>query len=98
MVWYLKTEWHHDFADEPVVLYSEVGDDGYEVRKVQRFRDGRLEWADADRETDQTGLGELPIGPIGNIAAQAEFTPETISRQEFEAMWQQARGSSRSGQ
>ncbi|MFJ9713389.1 DUF6881 domain-containing protein [Streptomyces sp. NPDC101234] len=30
----------HDFQSEPIRFCSEIGDDGYEVRKVQEFRDG----------------------------------------------------------
>ncbi|WP_181138938.1 DUF6881 domain-containing protein [Streptomyces sp. Ru72] len=46
IVWYLKVIWHHDFPDEPVGILSEVGEDRYEVRKVEVFRGGRLDWAD----------------------------------------------------
>lgn len=93
MTWYLKVQWHHHFAHEPVTLYSEVSDDGYETRKVQRFRDGHFEWADEVTETDRTGLSELPVGTVEDIAAQEEFAPMIISRREFEDVWQQARDS-----
>ncbi|HEY1216196.1 MAG TPA: hypothetical protein VGE93_21415, partial [Bryobacteraceae bacterium] len=43
MVRYLKVAWHHDFAEDPVEIFSEVGDDDYEVRKVELFHDGRFE-------------------------------------------------------
>lgn len=49
-MWYLKVLWLHDFADEPVELLSEIGPDGYEMRKVERYRDGRLDFADETRE------------------------------------------------
>jgi hypothetical protein len=94
VVWYLRVHWRHDFPDEPVFLYSEVGEDGYEIRKDQSFRDGRLDWADESRETSLTGLGELPIGKVQEIAAEEEFTPQVIDRQEFEAVWQRAKGMS----
>jgi hypothetical protein len=90
MVWYLRVVWHHDFPEDPVELYSEVGDDGYEIRKVQVFGDGRLEFADETRETEMTGLSEAPIGPVSDIARQEEFSPSVIGRQEFEEKWQQA--------
>jgi hypothetical protein len=90
MVWYLKVEWRHEFPDEPVTLYSEVGDDGYESRKVNLFPDGRLEWADAGHESADAGLGEIVVPPIAEIDEQAEFTAVEISRDVFEAMWAQA--------
>ena len=92
MTWYLRVAWHHDFPEEPVELYSEVDDDGYEVRKVHVFRDGHLEYADADVETPMTGLSEVPIGPVESIAAQDEFSPAIIGRQDFEEIWRLATG------
>ncbi|MFL6073300.1 MAG: DUF6881 domain-containing protein [Mycobacteriales bacterium] len=89
-MWYLKVHWHHDFADEPVVLYSEVGDDGYEVRKVDVFRDGRLGYADKSRSTGDTVLGEKPILGVDEIAAQDEFSPSVIEAHEFEHVWRRA--------
>lgn len=90
MVWHLRVQWHHSFPEEPVELYSEVDDEGYETRKVQVFRDGRAERADADTETATTGLSEVPIGSIEEIGSQDEFSPSVISVAEFEHMWSQA--------
>ncbi|GAA1559015.1 hypothetical protein GCM10009678_47580 [Actinomadura kijaniata] len=86
----MKVEWLHSFDDEPVEVYSEVGDDGYETRKVELFPDGRLEYADGHRETGATGLSEVPVGTVAGIAAQEEFQPHVISRREFEEMWARA--------
>jgi hypothetical protein len=94
---YWKVEWHHDHAEEPVVLYSELGADRYETRKVQRYRDGRLLRADAEHETGQIGLSEIPLGPIEEVAAQAEFSASLISRNEFEEAWREAQWSRRRG-
>jgi hypothetical protein len=33
---YLKVVWVHDLPGEPVLLYSEVDDEGWEIRKVER--------------------------------------------------------------
>lgn len=92
MLTYLKVIWHHDFPDEPVLMYHEVGDDGYEQRKVELFRDGRHDYADGTSATGRTDLGEVPVGSVAEIAAQAEFTPFVISADEFEAVWRRARG------
>ncbi|MGR6914329.1 DUF6881 domain-containing protein [[Actinomadura] parvosata] len=92
MVWYLRVEWHHDFPEEPVALYSEIDDDGYETRKVQLFRDGRLEWADATTETAMTGLSEVPVDSVEEIATQDEFSVAIITKEEYERLWRQAGG------
>ncbi|MTE21492.1 hypothetical protein F0L17_20725 [Streptomyces sp. TRM43335] len=92
---YWKVEWHHDYTEEPTVLYSEIGADRYETRKIQRYRDGRLLKADAEHETGDIGLGEIPLGPIEDVAAQPEFSAFLISRGEFEKLWQEAQWSKR---
>jgi hypothetical protein len=90
VVWYLKVEWLHDFGEEPVEIYSEVGDDGYEIRKVEVFCDGRLEYADERHEAGATALSEVPVGTVAEIAAQDEFRPRVISEGDFEEMWTRA--------
>lgn len=65
MVWYLQVEWSHDFCDKPVEIWSEVGGDGgdgYESRKIEVFRDGRLEYADEHLESGATFLRRHPSG------------------------------------
>jgi hypothetical protein len=84
---YLKVIWHHDFADEPVVLYSEIDDDGVETRKVEVYRDGRHDYADRTRSMGATVLSEKRMPSIDEIAAQSEFSPSTIDPSEFESVW-----------
>lgn len=85
-----KVDWHHDFEVEPITLYSEIGEDGYEVRKIQRYRDGRLLKADSEHESGDVGLSEIPVGSIEDVAAQPEFSAFVISKEEFEAEWNRA--------
>ncbi|WP_367125679.1 DUF6881 domain-containing protein [Streptomyces phytohabitans] len=89
---YWQVLWHHDFPDEPVVLFSEIDDRGYETRKVERFRDGRLGWADETVAAGGTMLGEVPVGSIVDVDAQAEFTAVVIPEARFDAAWRRARG------
>jgi hypothetical protein len=88
-MWYLRVLWHHDQSGDPVEYFSEVGDDGWEIRRVQCYRDGRMEWADGTRETDSVGLSEAPID-FDEIASQAEFEAFMISAAEFEQEWSKA--------
>ncbi|MFE6612418.1 DUF6881 domain-containing protein [Amycolatopsis sp. NPDC057786] len=92
MRWYLRIVWSHDFGEEPVEILSEVGSDGYECRKVERFRDGRVGWADEKDEVGGTGLGEVPVPPLAEINAQQEFEASRITGDEFERVWRQALG------
>ncbi|MFJ8214206.1 DUF6881 domain-containing protein [Streptomyces sp. NPDC096033] len=91
MTSYVKVRWRHESAEDPVLFLSELDDDRYEVRKVQAHRDGRLDWADADRETPTIGLGELPVPDLSEINSQEEFHAEPITAREFEAAWTHAR-------
>ncbi|MFG3617980.1 DUF6881 domain-containing protein [Nocardia sp. NPDC047654] len=89
-MWYLKAQWHHDFDDEPVELFSEIGEDGFEVRKVEMFRDGHADWADSGSGTGTTELGQIPVPTPEEINAETEFTALQIDAHEFEAVWQRA--------
>jgi hypothetical protein len=65
---YQKVIWHHDFLDEPVLLYSERG-----TRKVDVYRDGRRDFPDRSRRTGTARLSEAPMPSMEEIAAYAEF-------------------------
>ncbi|MGW5336629.1 DUF6881 domain-containing protein [Streptomyces bauhiniae] len=84
---YWKVDWLHDFDDEPTRLYSEVGNDGYEIRKIQRYRDGRILKADEAHEAANIGLSEIPVGSIEDVASQPDFAACLIGREEFEEAW-----------
>lgn len=71
------------------MLYSEVTD-GWEVRKVEAYRDGRMEVASESFQTGFTFLSETPFPAIEEIARDSQFTPEIITRDEFEVVWQEA--------
>ena len=85
---YIKVEWIHDHPDEPVVLYSELDEDRWEVRKVEFYADGKLDGADAERSSGTTRLGELPVPPLNELTN--EFVPQVIDAAEFERIWMMA--------
>lgn len=94
MARYQKVFWEHEFPDEPVILYSEVGDFGVETRKVEVFRDGHCQFADSLRSTGDTLLSEGPLPSVGEIDDQSEFSLSDIEQGEFEQAWQRATGES----
>ena len=87
MARYQKVFWHHDFDEEPVLLYSEVDDDGMETRKVDVYRNERLDFADGSRSTGTTVLSEKTMPSLGDIKAQPMFEAEEITREDFETVW-----------
>jgi hypothetical protein len=84
---YMKVLWDHDLQDEPITLYSECDDAGWEIRKVDVFRDGRLGHASRLEARGGTQLGEAPLPSVAEIAAHREFRPSEISQADFEAVW-----------
>jgi uncharacterized protein DUF6881 len=86
---YQQVRWHHDLADEPVLLYSEI-DAGFEVRKVEVYRDGRLDYADGSRSTGTTMLGEKLMPGVAEINEDPQFSAAVITAAEFERVWQRA--------
>ncbi|MGW1197289.1 DUF6881 domain-containing protein [Streptomyces sp. NPDC002536] len=87
---YWKVLWHHDFQEEPVVLIMEIDQDGYETKKVQEYRDGRILMADEHHEGRTIGLSEIAVGSIDEVAAQPEFSAHVISNAKFEEWWDRA--------
>ena len=87
---YIAVDWRHKHADEPVRLFSEVDTRGWEIRKVEEFRDGRKLFADASAHSGSARLGEVPIPAISEIAKDPQFAAREISREEFERVWLEA--------
>ncbi len=87
---YTFGEWLHDLNDEPVRFYHELDDDRWEVRKVELYRDGRMQFADSTHKCGSTGLGLAEHPPMKEIAADPEFRYQEISHAEFEAIWRKA--------
>jgi hypothetical protein len=90
---YQRVTWHHDHEDEPVVLWSEIGDDGFERRKVDEYRDGHLDYADEIASRGTTCLGDQQVPTLDEINADNEFSATGVSRSDFEAIWQRATAS-----
>jgi NitT/TauT family transport system ATP-binding protein len=84
---YMRVQWLHQHPDEPVWLYSEIDENGWEVRKVELFRDGTKGYASSTESNGRSHLSTEPLPPLASIAAQAEFVPQEIAREEFDLVW-----------
>jgi hypothetical protein len=87
---YIALEGKHSLPDEPIGLYSEIDCDGWEKRKVEEFRAGRLTYANATTAAGSTRLGKEAIPEIAEIAKDSQFSPRKIMRAKFEEIWQKA--------
>lgn len=74
---YLKVVWRHDSDDYPIEIYGELDDEGYEVRKVEVYRNGHHDYADSLKPTGWTELGEAPVPGVEEIAEQDEMRAAT---------------------
>lgn len=84
---YLKVKWKHLFTDEPIWLYSELDTKRWELRKIEVFPDGTLGYACLHETTQSTRLSVEPIPPLSKIAADPQFEPAEITKEEFESIW-----------
>ncbi len=84
---YIRVRWLHSFSNEPVWLISEIDEYGRELRKVEIFPDGSKGYARKGEEAGGTRLGEKPLLPLETIAADPQFLPEEITKEEFEKVW-----------
>jgi hypothetical protein len=87
---HIRVRWRRALVDEPVELLSELDEERWEVRKVEIFADGRMTYAWGKGASGDTRLGECAVPPLAEIAADPQFEPAEISRDEFEAVWSRA--------
>lgn len=69
------------------MLYSELDELRWEIRKVEVFADGHMQFASAEASTGDTRLAEKPIPALEEIAKDSQFAPAEITKEEFESVW-----------
>lgn len=85
---YLKVTWIHDDPEDPVELYSEIDDEGWEQRRVDCYASGRKDIVGRGVATGKTGLSDVPILETPEeIAEDPQFRAEPISSAQFEEAW-----------
>ena len=58
--------------------------------KSRTFADSRAGYADRRQESGDTSLGLAPVPPLAEIAADPQFDPTEVSKEEFESVWNDA--------
>ncbi len=81
---YLATEYLHALDNEPRFLPSELGEERYETRRVEVFRDGRVA-----RILDEMALSDQPAPSVEEINAtpDGELRAREMGAAEFEELW-----------
>ncbi len=72
--------------DEGYEILSEVDDEGFESRKVQKFRDGRTECAGGFVQTDRTWLDD-DLVDLATLSADPNVIAAEITPSQFQAEW-----------
>ncbi len=83
---YIKVRWIHDFRDEPVLIYSEIDDVGWELRKVEIYRNGNASFA-SNAISAGSMLSIEPLPSLSEIASDPQFETEIISKEQFDNIW-----------
>jgi len=90
---YIKVKWLNNLSDTPDLLYSELDHELWEIRKVEIYTNGKIDFANTERRSGSTKLGIEPLPPLEQIAADPEFELSIISAPEFESVWDLAKKS-----
>jgi len=84
---YIRLKWNHTNPDEPVYIFSELDETGKEIRKIECFRNGFCDIADADRRSGSAALTTLPLPDLKVLTRDPEFKGTEITPEEFEHIW-----------
>lgn len=90
---YQAVRWLHppgkERFEEPVEIFSEIGPNDLEVRKVEVFQ-SRVAYAHDGYDMAPTVLGRVQVPPLEDINALSEFEGRSITADEFEEVWERA--------
>ncbi|GGX11719.1 DUF6881 domain-containing protein [Undibacterium macrobrachii] len=84
---YFQVDWIHEDEDYPISIIAEIDGEGWEVRKIELFRDGHKGFAENIEDVGETMLGEKPWPGIEVIASDSQFNVKELVRSEFESEW-----------
>jgi len=88
---YIKVKWVHNYADEPVWLYSELDESREETRKVELYLNGKFGFAGTGEAHGKSQLSELSLPSNAQISSDPQFEVSDIDKIEFDNMWEKAK-------
>jgi hypothetical protein len=87
---YVKINWIHNHNDEPLQIYSEIGEDGYEIRKVEVFKNQKFGYAKDDVTVNGTALSDEIFPDLSELNGKDEWdemNSAEILQDDFESIW-----------
>jgi hypothetical protein len=82
--------WVSAADDEPVDWYDELDAQRWSIRWVRKYRDGSLKAYSYASPNWRSEMPERPIPPVEEINENPDFLARQISRDEFQANWDEA--------
>jgi hypothetical protein len=87
---YLEVSWNHFLPNEPIVLLSELDSDRWEIRKVEMYADGRMNYCSKNEGAFGCELSIEPLPTVLEIGEDPQFVPREITKGQFEGCWSRA--------
>lgn len=85
---YVLLNWFHTLKNEPYIIYSEIDEQRYEVRKIEIYKDGIIRKLDEKMTDTQIELGDVAFPEnLDEINEDKQFHAQYISKEEFESVW-----------
>lgn len=84
---YFQVDWLHENNEYPISIFAEIDDEGWEIRKIEVFRDGHKGFAENFENEGETMLGEKPWPEIEVIVSDDQFKARELTSAEFESEW-----------
>lgn len=75
---YIKWVWADGGTDMPILGYSKIGKDDFEVEKFEMFRDGAFAFSTSRGDTGRTRLADQPVGSTAKNNKPLIGTKKTI--------------------
>ncbi len=88
---YILLEWKHESEDDPILIYSEVDDANYEIRKIEVYRNGVALRYDENTEFVSNRLSDVSFPENISEINDNEFFAKNIDLELFENKWKEAR-------
>ena len=86
---YLRVRCYSQPPDMPVLIYSELDKDRFEIRKVEIFANGRMAFAPGGNDAD-TWLADMPLPATADLSRNSEFSATGIEAGDFDVVWRMA--------
>jgi coenzyme F420-reducing hydrogenase delta subunit len=85
---YIKIHWIHNFKDDPEFIYSAIDESGYEIKKVEIFKNGDCIIYSENINSDRLAEGMYPLLEELNFKEEFESMQTIeISETEFTEIW-----------